>query len=58
MPLWDIKSVYDIVKATLDIGGIVFFSNESEIMSANWNVSFLDSLGILCYLDVSETAVY
>lgn len=58
MPLWDIKSVYDIVKATLDIGGIVFFSNESEIMSVDWNVSFLDSLGILCYLDVSETAVY
>ena len=58
MSLWDIKSLYNIVKVTLDIGCLVLFSNESEIISADLNGSFLDSVGFSCYLDVSETAVY
>lgn len=58
MSLWDTKGLYDIIKGTLDISGLVLFSSESDIMSADLNDSFLDSFGFSCYLDVSETVVY
>ena len=58
MSLWDTKGLYDIIKGTLDISGLVLFSSESDIMSADLTDSFLDSFGFSCYLDVSETAVY
>lgn len=58
MSLWDTKGLYDIIKGTLDISGLVLFSSESDIMSADLTDSFLDYFGFSCYLDVSETVVY